>query len=360
MLKHICLLVLALNLMSAPVFGLEASEFRNLDAHHKNSVFSGFSIEASAEPVPISDMISGWDGPFQPGEYAYGDGRIFFGVEYQGWTLKREQRWYYYLEFSEQTSRTFNALERGTDVGAGGVDLEAWSFESYGFSLAKVFTPLENLVIEPELALYRVGHYQFGTLKGFTESGTNEDDLKASAILDYHFDEDKILEFDGDQDKGQGISLNTRIAYQFNPQWSVDVLLLDLWNQQKFDQALFTEGCIEFSNPDNPVCDAIGVSSGRSGVESFSTSIPVTLDSAVYYQSWDTQVSYFHHGRYRRFGVEKFWQLGSQRFSIVGYSDKQVGIGWQSLWHSLELSADETEAARIRDLRASLTLRFPW
>lgn len=362
MLKYLPLLVLV-GALGAPSLVLADTHWAAVDQANEpaeNSVFAGFSIEASSEPVPVSDMISGWDGPFQPGEYAYGDGRIFFGVESQGWTLKREQRWYYYLEFSEQTSRTFNALERGEEVGSGRVDLEAWSFESYGFSLAKTFYPVEGLVIEPEVSVYRIGHYQFGTLKGFTESGTNENDLKASAILDYHFDDDKILDFDGDQEKGRGISLNTRLAYSFNQRWAAELLLLDLWNQQTFEQALFTDGCIEFGNPSNPLCDAIGVGSGRSGVDSFNSSIPVTLDSAVHYQPWNTQLSYFQHGRYRRLGATKTWPLGEQRLSLSGYSDKQLGIGWQSRWHRLELSADDAQAARIRDVRASLTLRFPW
>ena len=92
----------------------------------QGAIFADVDMQASSEPVPIDDMVSGWDGPFQSGEHAYADARFSFGVEYDGWRLSRDQRWYYYLEFSKNTSRFFNALERGNALPSAAVDLEAW------------------------------------------------------------------------------------------------------------------------------------------------------------------------------------------------------------------------------------------
>ena len=39
-------------------------------------VYSSVTLVSSSEPVPVLDMVSGWDGPFEAGEYAYADARV--------------------------------------------------------------------------------------------------------------------------------------------------------------------------------------------------------------------------------------------------------------------------------------------
>ncbi|MFC3680143.1 hypothetical protein [Bacterioplanoides pacificum] len=340
----------------------------------QNSIFSGLTLQASSAPVPVSDMINGWDGPFQPGDYAYADGRISFGFGYHGWTLKREQRWYYYLEFSEQTSRTFSALERGDDIDSGVIDLKVWAFESYGLSILRKFSLTDDLAIEPEISFYRIGHHQYGKLTAVVDSGLSQGEIEGAVGLDYTFDEYKIgwpdhlkfleanefntLSFD-DRDKGEGLSFNLSILYQYSKNWNLNITLLDAWNRQRFSSTVNQKVCSQSGQPSNPLCGSNGLSGGNQ-VYSFSSTIPVTLDSVLSYQPWDAKVSYFQHGRYRRLGISKFWKFGGHRLSVSGYSDRQLGVGWQGRWHLLQLSADESEAARIRDLELTLTFQFHW
>ena len=326
----------------------------------RGALFADFDMQASSEPVPIDDMVSGWDGPFQSGEHAYADARFSFGVEYDGWRLSRDQRWYYYLEFSKNTSRFFNALERGNALPSAAVDLEAWSFWSHGVTLAKHWQPAEHWQLTPSVSLYRIGHYQFGTLQGFVEGGQTETDLTASAALDYHFDDDKILDYQNDHERGIGTSLSLEADYEFRPGWSFDVELRDLLNQQRFDQALFTEGCIEFGSPQQPVCDALGSASGRSGSDEFQTRIPLTLDMALRWKSAGASLGYFQHGRYRKLSIQQRWSLAGQDFAVLLSSDRQLGFGWYSRYHRLSLASDDSSRQRIRDLSLTLGLRLPF
>jgi len=331
-----------------------------LRAEPDYSVFSSIEVVASSEPVPITDMISGWDGGFQAGEYAYADARVRFGFEAHGWQLSREQRWYYYLSFTEQTSRFFNSLERSQPVSAGEIDLEAWSFQSYGLNLAKQFQLTDDWDASIGVSVFNIGHYQFGTLRGFAESGSDRDDLKASAVLDYHYDEDKILEYEDDDKKGRGYSLSFSVTGQLTADWQLSIQLDDAWNRLEFTDATFTEGCIEFNDPTNPLCDALSSASGRSGVSAYNTSIPSTFRAGVNYLPADLGVELFRHDEYLRAGLVKGWQTPVGELGVLGYSTRQFGGYWQSGWHQLKIVADDRQAARIRDLDLTLALKLRW
>lgn len=332
----------------------------SLRAELDYSIFSALDVVASSEPVPITDMISGWDGSFQTGEYAYADARILFGFQAKGWRVSREQRWYYYLTFSEQTSRFFNSLERGQQVSAGDVDLEAWSFHSYGLNLSKQFALSPSWSLSGGVSVFNIGHYQFGTLKGFAEGGSDRDSLTASAVLDYHYDEDKILEYEDDDKKGRGYSLSFSMAGKVTDDWALSLRIDDLWNRLEFTDATFTEGCIEFNDPSNPLCNALSSASGRSGVSAYNTSIPMSVQAGVTYLPMDLKLELYRHDEYFRAGLAKGWQTVMGKFGVLAYTTKQFGGYWRSDWHEIKLVADDRQAARIRDLDLTLALQFRW
>ena len=324
------------------------------------SVFVETGLVASSEPVSVEDMVSGWDGSFQAGEHAYANLNIAYGFSVDGWRFSRDQRWYYYLSFSKQTSRFFNSLEKGGGVEAGDVDLNAKSFQANGFSFSKSVEISEGWIVEPRISVYDINRYQFGSLKGFAESGSGESDLKASALLDYYFDEDKILEYEDDHKNGQGLSLSLSGQVILNPSFRLDYQLSDIWNRLEFDAATFTRGCIEFNSPANPICNAQGSASGRSGLDKYSTSISMTVLARLSYSPLSVEAAVYSHEKYRRLGLAKGWDTAIGQLYVQTYSTRQLGFRWQSGWHRLTLASDHSKASKTRDVDVNLSFYWRW
>ncbi|MCD8532070.1 MAG: hypothetical protein LRY66_12160 [Saccharospirillaceae bacterium] len=239
-------------------------------------LYSGLDIHGSSEPVSLTDMMSGWDGDFQPGTYAYADARFRLGLRFDHWRLERETRWYYYLTFNRDTSEFYRELEQGLPGAADRrLELEVKGLQARGVRLAHSFG-VASFSITPALAYYHVGHFQFGTLDGVSAAG---DPLTASAVLDYHFDQDKILEYPADVGDGSGISADLQISGLLQERWRLEAAISDLWNRWQFDDAAFTTGCINLSGGGQAVCSSSGAASGRSGQSSYTTDIPWSLNA---------------------------------------------------------------------------------
>ena len=83
--------------------------------HTGNMSFS-LSAEASSEPVPIDQMIEGWEQDADPGEYAYADMSLVASASYQNFTLNAERRWFYSLKFSPDTTAVYLDAEFGIET----------------------------------------------------------------------------------------------------------------------------------------------------------------------------------------------------------------------------------------------------
>ncbi len=320
-------------------------------------LYSLLEIHGSSQPVSLTDMTTGWDGDFQPGTYAYADARFRFGMRYQSWQLERETRWYYYLTFNRDTSEFYRELELGLPGAKDRqLDLEVKGLQARGLRLSHRFE-LPALSITPALAYYHVGHFQFGSLRGASVAG---DPLTASAVLDYHFDQDKILEYPADVSDGSGISMDISFSSLLKERWQLDVAFSDLWNRWQFDDAAFTTGCINLSGGGQAVCNSSGAASGRSGQSSYVTDIPWSLNTGVYDTSWLLGLRYFQHDRYQRFSLAKDWTtpLGDMGMSL--HSTNQVGVHWRSGWHQLEIVSDDVRPAYARDIQLRLGLTLGW
>ncbi len=320
-------------------------------------LYSGLDIHGSSEPVSLTDMMSGWDSDFQSGTYAYADARFRFGMRFRHWQLERETRWYYYLTFNRATSEFYRELEQGLPGAADReLELEVKGLQARGVRLAHQLD-FTSFSITPALAYYRVGHFQFGTLEGVSAAG---DPLTASAVLDYHFDQDKILEYPADVSDGSGISMDISFSALLKERWQLDAAFSDLWNRWQFDDAAFTTGCINLSGGGQAVCNSSGAASGRSGQSSYTTDIPWTLNGGVYDTAWQAGLRYFQHDRYQRFSIAKDWTTPLGVLGASLHSTHQLGLHWRSGWHQLEIVSDDARPAYARDVQLRLGLMLDW
>lgn len=314
-------------------------------------------VHSSSEPVPVSDMVSGWDGAFTPGTYAYADGRLQLSAQIDEWHLSAEKRWYYYLEFSRGMSIFYHDQEQGNDSAeAQSLSLNARSFYAEGGSLGYDFR-LTGWLLTPSLAVYQVYDYQFGQLNGVSAAGSS---VSASATLDYHFSEDKILEYPVSPPAGNGYSMDLDGQYRGLQHWQLGFHLGDLLNRWILPEAGYTEGCINLGSSAGNYCSSSGAASGRSGSSDYVTRIPLTLAADAFYEPWQTRLSVFRHGRYQRLSIQKDWSTMAGDLGVSLHSTRQLGLHWGGSFGRLEVLTDDQRLHSARDLQLNMEAGWRW
>ena len=321
-------------------------------------LYSRLDLQAHSEPVPVMDMVEGWDGPFQSGRYAFGDVRLVTGAAWRQWFLERESRWHYDLRFSRGMSRYYYAQEQNNELTANqSLSLDVRSIEAWGMRLGRRFeasSGFGNLNIQPALALYRVGHFQFGHLSGTAEAGESE---RASAQLRYFYDEDKILEHDPFVPNGWGASLDLTLGWQYL-HWQARLQVQDLVNRWQWDDAAFTTACINFNDPEQSICSSSGTASGRSGQQQLVARLLPTTSMSVSRADWQTEATLDWHGDFRRLGLTRF--VLENRLGFSAYTSRQLGVEWRSEWLSFHWKADDLRFSYARDLDVGLGIDLKW
>ncbi len=317
------------------------------------------SFEASSEPVPIHDMIHGWEGSVDPGEYAFGDAFIRAGVRTQGFVLGLERRYFYSMQFTPETVAWYLELDRGIETTkASDIYLDVQSFDGRGVTGGYEFSG-DQWSLTPLFTLYKIGHYQFGRADGVTSPGEGID---ASVFLRYHFDEDKILDYRAEEGDRFGYALSLQGSWSHDSGVSVNIEIRDLWNLLEFNQASSRLGCVNFGSVDENICD-FGESSaeGKDGNEDFTASIPMTLVAEVDYQPHLISAGIFWHDHYQRFTLGKGWVLQDKyRVDALATSLKQVGVRFTHQSLSLQVLTDDLRPHFARDAHLELSYRYAW
>ena len=339
---------------------IELSEL-DLSSH---VVFANMAMEASSEPVSIRDMVKGWDGSVESGRYAWADARLQAGIAAvdqfgSRWMIGWQKRWHYDLTFSDGMVRYYDALENGTALsGTESLKLKARTLQAEGPMASWRFSLLENrLMLTPTVSLYQVSQWQFGELNGLASSGDTE---SASAVLDYQFNEDKILEYQPDDSPGYGVSLDVNARWQLRPTTVLDLAVADLWNLFRTESSGYTSACVNFNDPAETVCESDVTASGKSGDKVFYGRLRPTITASLSESEYQARLTLLSHGDYLRVGVEKDFQLNEHwRLTTAGYSSRQLGLGVASDWFSLAVKSDDLRAASARDASVNVSINIP-
>jgi len=339
-------------------------------AYGQQSIYSDFDSVVSSESVPINDMLTGWDGSYQRGEVVYADVRWSFGFKTDlviadealgQLSIQREYRRYYYLAYDKETSDYYRALELGNELTSNKkLDLTFKQFDAPGLSLGY---ESENFQLESfnwqfgfDLAMYQPGHFQFGSVKGIAEAGETE---AASGIIDYRYDDDKLLDHQADVDKGLGFSFSADFLIALG-QWQAEVELKDLWNRFQWDDGAFTQGCINVGGGAGAQCDAEGAASGISGQGIITERIPFTATTRIEHRLMDISLNGLLHDRYYRLGLEKGVQTSLGRLGFFLYYPRLAGLSWQTSFFNIELGADTLKLSQARNFQLNMGVNWHW
>jgi len=341
----------------------------------QQSIYSWVDLVATSESVPINDMVSGWDGSYQTGEvvFANAEWSMGYGIDLQlneqligGMQLEREYRHYYYLNFDKDTSDYYRALELGAELESDKkLDLVIKQFEAPGISVAFNSTDynlsgigLEGIRIASglKLALYQPGHFQFARIDGIAEKG---DATAASALINYRYDDDKILDHQADVDKGLGFSLSMNIALSYD-QWRGSLRLKDMVNRFEWKNGAYTQGCINIGGGSQVRCEAAGAASGESGQGKITESIPYTLTTQLTHSGLDLSLHGMRHDAYYRLGLEKGVQTSLGRLAFFLYYPRLIGASWQTEYFNFQLGADALKFSQARNIQLNMGVNWHW
>ncbi len=339
-------------------------------AQAQQSIYSRFDLVASSESVPLNDMVSGWDSSYQRGEIVFADAVWSTGysvdINAADYSLgqvriQREQRHYYYLSFDKETADFYRALELGQDLSSDKeLDLSVKQFEAKGVSVG--FTSSEFQVQDVDiragfnLSLYQLGHFQFANIKGIAEAG---DATAASAVINYRYDEDKILDHQADVDNGLGISFSAHLLMK-SKRWQSEVQLKDLVNRLQWDNGAYTQGCINIGGGNQVRCQTDGAASGVSGQGRLSESIPYTLNGRISHLELDASLAAMKHDAYYRLGIEKGLQTSLGRFALFLYYPRLIGASWQTKYVNFQLGADTLKFSQARNIQLNMGINWHW
>ena len=319
-------------------------------------VFASIGLHSSSEPVPVYDMVHGWGDDVRRGRYAWADGRVQSGFLAQGWMVAWERRWHYDFRFGAETAEFYGRLEQGDNrPGDYRLQLQATALQMRGVRAGYEFE-WQRFRVQPVVSLYRVDQYQAGRLQGFADSAALE---SASVLLDYHFDDDKLLGWPTAPEDGHGVSADLNLAYN-GPQWQFELQLQDLWNRFELPAAAFTRGCINLGFSANPVCLEDNAAAGNSGYADYHTHLQYSGQLRAVYTDLGVQLTAFWHDRYQRISAQKNWRTRIGELGLSAHSTAQLGLHWSSNWHQLALVTDQADWQQARHLQVQLALRYPW
>ena len=356
-------------------------------AQAEQSVYAQVDAIATSETVSINDMASGWDGNYRSGELAFADASFVLGfssdintIERSLGTirLERELRAYYYMSFDKETADFYRALELGNDLTSDKkLDLKVKQFDAVGFS-AGYTTPeflIEDIKFQLgfDLAVYQVNNFQFASVKGIAPNGDPE---SVSGIVDYRFDEDKLLDANGDPlqnygsiKAGQGFSFSSYFKMTFE-EVDFSLEIKDMFNVFEWDEGLHTTGCVNLSGGTGGACEiecilrpgerCILAAGGDTSLAKITEEIPATFRSKISHDSYDIDIHAMHHDKYYRLGLEKGFQTELGRFGLFLYHPRLVGASWQTDYFNFQFGADTLKLSEARNIQLNMGVNWHW
>lgn len=226
-----------------------------------NTVDARFSALANSEPVPLNDMVNGWDGDYQQGELAFAD--VSWDIAFSKTLMFNDQvfgrariskgyRMYYYLTFDKETADYYRALEQKQRLTANKkLDLTVKHFESPSVSVSYEspefnYEPFATVsAFSLKLNMYQPGHLQFGEVKGYAYGPTTDE---FSANIQYRYDQFKLplLEEERNIDTRKGTAYTLDLGFNISTeQWQLALQANDFFSQFNWQQVGVTQVCVQ-------------------------------------------------------------------------------------------------------------------
>lgn len=295
----------------------------------------GFEINASSGAVTAKALDNDWQGSPRNADVLWADQRlsadVSLNLRFNQWhylsRLGGVSRRYVYADFNAPTGRFVHALNQNSSNFSAQTNL----------NLSLTYLKLRGLYWAQalrfgahELGLtassYEILEHQHGTLKGVSQRNA-DGELGASAVVDYWFDRDRLLDFTPYDPTGGGYSFD--LAYAFHGlNWRWGVQARDAINQFSLRGSGHTQACIGVGEVRIPVCANVGAGQGRSNEDDHSISIEAQHTLWLGYAPWRSLIDMVQVGRYWRLGGHyRAWSSGNAKpHSLIHAQGRSDGL----------------------------------
>lgn len=278
----------------------------------------GFELNASSGAVPADALDNDWQGRVRDADVLWGDQRLSADISihfrFNQWQYLTRiggiSRKYVYADFNAPTGRFVHALNQNSSSFSAQTDL----------NLSLTYLKLQGLYWAQSVRFgahevgitassYQLLEYQHGTIKGVSQRNA-DGELGASAVVDYWFDRDRLLDFKPYDPTGGGYSFD--VAYAFHGHnWRWGVQARDAINQFSLLGAGHTQACIGIGEVRNPTCANDGAGQGLSDDDDQVISITAQHTLWFGYAPWRSLIDLVQVGRYWRVGGHyRVWSDG--------------------------------------------------
>ena len=316
-----------------------------------------FSAKALSEPVPVQQMIEGWQ---QAGVGEQAQAKARAGVAFKwdkplagGVVLNDvgvEKRWDYYLAFTRDTARFYSRLESQTlDVGRYPLDLDVNALESRALyaTFSQVYGAARWSLRVNGLKAQTL---QYGSLKGEGEVLASGE-YSFEYDLDYQYSHDHLLNRSGNLGGGYGYSLDAQFEFRFASGLGLTAAVEDGVHRIFWQDVSRSEGCLFRQREQLNVCQQNFVQdSQRDFVQTLPAEYQLRLDyQSVYVALHEWNGQYFFPVAWR------YKNVTAQYDSI----QQVVGVSWsRGEYALLSLGLDNPNPAQAKVWQ--LALKYFW
>lgn len=315
-------------------------------------------LEGYSEPVPIQQMIDGWE-ETGVGEVAQAKARIGLGaITYvRFWDYLSldefglERRWDYHLEFSRDTARFYSILEnQGLAPGEYPLDLDVNAVEGRALYFKFKSVMPAGVLATAKLNVIEAHKFQNGSLKGVGEVLADES-YSFEYDLDYQYSRNQLLNQSVSTSKAYGHSLDLDLEAHISSDWYLNAGVKDAFYNIYWKDVASSEGCLFRQRQNLTFCDQNFVQDSR---KDFTQTLPSDAYANVRFRQFGVGI--------RKWGKETYLPVHVYFYPFVIEHDiahQSVAVQWKANeFREVSIGLDNIDVQQAKVWR--LNLRYFW
>ena len=346
---------------SAPAFA---------SAESQSSVFIQLDSRAYSQPTSIHSFIHDFNGSFDKGDHAFTKNQLEIGASYTNFSISYIARYDQFYKFNEETARLYYQIENDRPQTNGErymLQIKANSIRASGIKLAYNWEISDAIYITPALSYLTADEFFDNQTNGWAVL-QDADLFSGEASIHNIAEKDMILEHPVSSTEGRGYAVDIGIHWAINPQWQLDIQLLDAVSAIKWRDALDSQLNLTTAIRTLDAQGNLSVApalSGRQVLRNYTQRLPKKLMTKISY-TLNNQHSIFtetYHTDYFTHSQLGYEFMLTQRQSIAlswNIDTEAAGINYQHDYMRLGIFADSLDYKKAHAISITMGLNIPF
>lgn len=326
-----------------------------------------------SETTSIDSILHDFRGDIRSGEHASTLNRVEAGVRYGWLSVGVQQRYDYFLRFSNDVARAYHASANDETLPEGvssDVFVEANHIRAHGATLGFHVEPLPQLQLSVMVARLSSSSMVDGNARGRLAL-TDEDRYTGAVDFLVNSSEDLLLEMPVPDPGGKGYAVDVAIDWMITDQWQVGLEVMDAYSRIKWEDILYSDlraNTATVSYDSNGRLHTDPVLYGYQYLTSATQKLPRKYQGRLAYRLADRHrlfVEQFYVPDYASQSTLGYEYVLSEQRRLGGYwniSTRAVGLTGQWHWLTWRMGTDNLDGreAMAWDLALGLQIPLVW